>query len=304
MGQVQTWHVLATTAVIGIAYSLASPSRQSLIVDTVSAELERKAVGGYMLIMHVTLLLAPAIVGTLLVGPGAGWALMVTTLIVVCTLPMYLRIRVVGPTAQIIRRNIVEATKLGVQEIFSNPNLRWMFTILVIMVMFTNTWGAMFPALAIGVLERGASGLAGIALAVGIGAIIGAVVALLIEGRVSDARVQLGAALLFGTLIIGVALSNSYLLTLLLTVGASAAGAPFFINNMIASQVATPADRRASVVSVRYIVLATQPIGMIALGAAAESAGVQFALAGSAFIGVLLTAALIFSVYRATSRRA
>jgi len=294
--QVQTWHILATTLLMGIAYSLASPSRQSLIVDTVPKNLERRAVGSYMLIMHITLLLAPAIVGYLLMGPGAPWALMVTGIIAISTLPFYFRIRVIGSAAEVIRSNIIESTKAGFREIVTNPDLRWMFVILIIVLLFANTWGATFPRLAIGVLDRGAGGLAAIGLAVGIGAIIGAIASLWFEGRVSDARLQFGAALLFAILIIGVALSNSYLLTLLLTVAASTAGAPFFINNMIASQVASPNERRASVISVRYIVLSTQPIGMILLGAVAESVGVQFALAGSSFIGVVLILALAISV--------
>jgi MFS family permease len=298
--QVETWHVLATTLLMGVAYSLASPSRQSLIVDTVPKLIERRAVGSYMLIMHVTLLLAPAIVGYLLAGPGVSWALIVTGLIAIATLPIYFRIRVIGSAAEVIRSNIIESTKAGFREIATNSNLRWMFAILIIVLLFANTWGATFPRLAIGILDRGASGLAAIGLAVGIGAIVGAIASLWFEGRVSDARLQFGAALLFASLIIGVALSNSYLLTLLLTVAASAAGAPFFINNMIASQVASADERRASVISVRYIILSTQPIGMILLGAVAESVGVQFALAGSSFIGVVLILALAISVRKAS----
>jgi hypothetical protein len=166
-----------------------------------------------------------------------------------------------------------------------------MFAALAVMVVFVNTWGAMFPTIAEDVLHRGAGGLGGLTLAVGIGAIAGAVVALVLEGKANDARLQFVAAFLFAGLVIGVALSSSYSTTLFLTVAASTAGAPFFINNMAASQAATPRELKAKVVSVRYIVLATQPLGMMLLGAAAEAFGPQTAMAGSAVIGIALLAA-------------
>jgi MFS family permease len=288
MGEAQAWHVLATTALIGVSYALSSPSRQALIVDTVPSHLERRAVGSYMLVMHLTLLVAPAVAGTLLAGPGITAALIVTTALAALVLPFYLRLRTVGEPSKGPRESMANSLRGGVREIWSNGQLRWMFAVLAVMVVFVNTWGAMFPTIAEDVLHRGSGGLGGITLAVGIGAITGAVVAIVMEGRFGDAKQQFIAGAIFAVVIIGVALSTSYPLTLVLTVIASSAGAPFFINNMVASQAATPAAMKAKVVSVRYIVLATQPIGMMLLGAAAEVFGPQAALAGSSAIGILL----------------
>ncbi|MDA1296732.1 MAG: MFS transporter [Chloroflexi bacterium] len=290
MGEAQAWHVLATTAIVGVSYALSSPARQALIVDTVPARIERRAVGSYMLVMHLTLLAAPAIAGTLLDGPGITAALIATTALCAAAAPFYLLVRNIGPTAERARQNVFKSLAGGVREIHSNRDLRWMFAALAVMVIFVNTWGAMFPTFAEDVLHRGAGGLGGITVAVGVGAIAGAVLALVLEGRMGDARQQFVAAFLFAAFVVGMALSTSYPLTLLLTVAAAAAGAPFFINNMAASQAATPGEMKARVVSVRYIVLATQPIGMMLLGGAAEAMGPQLALAGSGAIGIVLLA--------------
>ena len=297
LGMATAWHVLATTALIGVAYALASPARQALIVDTVPAALERRAVGSYMLVMHITLLLAPAIAGSLLNGPGISAALIVTTVMCASVLPFYLFVRNAGPIAERAKENVMKALVGGVQEIRKNTDIRWMFAVLAVMVIFVNTWGAMFPTIAEDVLHTGAAGLGGITLAVGIGAIIGAVLALVLEGRVSDGKLQFGAGFLFGAFIVGVAASPYYPVTLVLTVFASACGAPFFINNMAASQAATPKELKAKVVSVRYILLATQPIGMMLLGAAAEFLGPQIALGGSVIIGMVLMALIALFHY-------
>lgn len=297
MGAAQAWHVLLTTAVIGVSYALSSPARQALIVDTVPAHLERRAIGSYMLVMHVTLLAAPLIAGTLLSGPGTTAALIVTTVLAAAALPMYLRVKTIGEPVEASRESIRKSLSGGVREIRSNVQLRWMFAALAVMVIFVNTWGAMFPTIAQDVLDRGSGGLGGITMAVGVGAIVGAVLALVMEGKMSDARQQFFAAALFAGMIIGVALSTSYPLTLFFTVIASAAGAPFFINNMAASQAAVNGCMKAKVVSVRYIVLATQPIGMMALGAAAEFIGPQAALAGSAAIGLVLMGVVALAAF-------
>lgn len=293
LGVVEAWHVLATTALIGVSYALSSPARQALIVDTVPAALERRAVGSYMLVMHFTLLAAPAIAGTLLDGPGNTAALVVTSVLCAAVLPLYLMIRYIEPAGARVRETVLKSLAGGVREIRSNGELRWMFASLAVMVVFVNTWGAMFPTIAEDVLHRGAGGLGGITLAVGVGAIVGAVAALALEGRMSDARQQFLAAFLFAAVIVVVALSTSYPLTLVATVIAAAAGAPFFINNMAASQAATRPGMKAKVVSVRYIVLAFQPIGMMLLGASAEVFGPQAALAGSVIIGIVLMAGIV-----------
>jgi MFS family permease len=301
MGIAEAWHVLATTALIGVAYALASPARQALIVDTVPASLERRAVGSYMLVMHVTLLLAPAIAGSLLNGPGISAALVVTSAMCASVLPLYLFVHNAGPIADRVKENVLKALVGGVQEIRRNTDIRWMFAVLAVMVIFINTWGAMFPTIVHDVLHTGAAGLGAITLAVGIGAITGAVLALVLEGRVSDGKQQFGAGMLFSIFVVGVALSPSYPLTLVLTVVAAACGAPFFINNMAASQAATPKEMKAKVVSVRYILLATQPFGMMLLGAAAEFLGPQVALTGSVIIGMVLMTLIAIAHYGSAS---
>ena len=302
MGAATAWTVLATTGLIGISYALASPSRQALIVDTVPRAIERRAIGSYMLVMHVTLLTAPALAGGLIAAFDVATALTVTAILCCLPLPIYLLLKL-QPFLAPMRRtgSMFRSLREGVGHIAANPSLRWMFAVLLVSVLFVNTWGAMFAPIAEQVLHRGAAGLSAITLAVGIGAILGAIGSIAMEGRVSDRTQQLVFGMAFSLLIVAVALSPVFELTLVLTVITSAAGAPFFINNMVASQAETEERFRARVVSVRYVVLAAQPIGMIALGAAAEAVGPQFALAGSTAIGAVLLLA-VFAVLARTRR--
>ncbi|MEX0762800.1 MAG: MFS transporter [Dehalococcoidia bacterium] len=288
-GVAEAWHVLATTAVIGVAYALASPARQALLTDVVPPQIQRRAIGSYMLVIHLTLLAAPALGGTLLTMHGIGAALMFSALLAVPFAFLNLRFTpLAAPIRAGAQGKLIKNLVAGVGYIRSDPSMRSMFLGLLVMVLFVNTWGAMFPTIAQDVLGQGAAGLSGLTMALGAGAIIGAILAVFLEGRMPDAWQQFGAALLFAGLVALLAVSTSFPVSLAITVAASAAGAPFFINNMIATQVGAADGFRSRVVSVRYVVLAIQPVGMMAVGAAAEMVGPQLALGGSAVIGAVL----------------
>ena len=296
---VQPWHILATTALGGIVMALVSPSRQALIVDTVPQEDHRKAIGAYMVVVHLTILVGPAIGGPLLTGIGINGTLIISTLAFIGCIPIYLlvkpqetqkRTQPKGPLA----KNLVE----GVRYICREPSLRWMFIAFFIMVLFVNTWGGLFPTLAEDVLHRGAGGLSGIALAVGVGALTGAVLAMVFAGRVPDVRQQFVGGLLFATFVIVLAMSTWYPLSLVATTLAAACGAPFFISNMAATQLNADEEHRGRVVSVRYVVSAVQPLGLMAMGAVAEVIGPQRALGGSAVIGGALMLVIALTVAR------
>lgn len=296
---VQPWHILATTALLGIVMALVSPSRQALIVDTVPREHHRKAIGAYMVVVHLTILVGPAIGGPLLTGIGINATLIVSTFAFISCIPIYLLVRPLEaqkrtPTKGPFAKNLVE----GVRYICREPSLRWMFLAFFVMVLFVNTWGGLFPTIAEDVLHRGAGGLSGIALAVGVGALTGAVLAMVLAGKVPDVRLQFAGGLLFAAFVILLASSTWYPLSLVATTFAAACGAPFFISNMAATQLNSDEEHRGRVISVRYVVSAVQPIGLIAMGALAEVIGPQLALGGSAAIGGSLLLLIALTVAR------
>jgi MFS family permease len=300
LGEVQPWHIIVTTLWMGVAMALVNPSRQALIVDLVSDRDQRRALGAYMIVIHLTILVGPMIGGPLLTGLGSDSAIVISTLAFAPVIALYLPVRTVATQKRTQQKGpLVENLTAGVRYICGERSLRWMFLALFVMVLFVNTWGGLFPTIAEDVLHRGAGGLGGINIAVGIGALTGAVLATVLAGRVADARQQFAGAFLFTGFVIVVALSGSYMLSLIATTVAAASGAPFFINNMAVTQLNAAEEFRGRVVSVRFVVSAVQPLGLLALGATAEVIGPQAALAGSAAIG----GALMFLIALTMARR-
>lgn len=286
LGAVQPWHILASTALLGVTMALSSPSRQALTVDVVAPADHRRAIGTYMVVIHLTILAGPAIGGPLLTRLGAESTLIISTVAFAPVVLLYLLVEPRQAQQRSAARGpLVASLSRGLRYICREPSLRWMFLALFVMVLFVNTWGGLFPTIAEEVLHRGAGGLSGMALAVGAGALCGAVISMLMAGRVPDARQQLGGGLLFAAFVIILAVSKSYPLSLAVTAAAAASGAPFFISNMAATQLNASEEFRGTVVSVRYVVSAAQPAGLMLLGAVAETAGPSVALAGSAAIG-------------------
>ena len=301
LGIMAPWHILVTTAWIGSMFALANPSRQGLIVDLVPPSFGRKSITAYMLVINLTVLTGPLFGGPVLTGVGMTAALGVSALMMIPAIPLYGLLRPVQ--TQTVKRaagSFIDSLVKGVHYVRNEPEIRWMFAALIIMVIFINTWGALFPTIAHDVLHRGAGGLTAINLAVGTGAISGAILAVFLEGRISDAQQQLGAGMLFAAFVILMAVTHIYAIALIASAVAAAAGAPFFINNMGAIQLRAPEEFRARVISVRFVVSAVQPFGIMTLGAAAQFLGPQIALGGSAAIGGLLLAGMAVTRRRVT----
>ena len=295
----QPWHILASTAVLGTTMALSGPSRQALIVDLVAERNQRRAIGAYMIVIHLTVLVGPAIGTPLLTGIGIKGALLISTFAFIPAIPLYLLVNPLKVQKRTQPKGpVVLNLAAGVRYIAREPSLRWMFVALIVMVLFVNTWGGLFPTLAEDVLHRGAGGLGGISIAVGIGALTGAVLAMVMAGKVRDARQQFAGALLFAGFVAVLAMSEWYPLSLVATAAAAASGAPFFISNMAATQLNSAEEFRGRVVSVRYVVSAVQPLGLIALGATAEAIGPRWALAGSAAIGGVLMLVIALTMAR------
>ncbi len=289
MNVLQPWHIIASTLWMGVAMALQNPARQAMIVDLVGEREQRRALGAYMVVIHLTILVGPIIGGPLLTTLGTEGALGLSTLAFVVVIPLYLPMKLAAVQVRSQPKGpLVSNLSAGVRYICKDPTLRWMFLALFVMVLFVNTWGGLFPTIAEDVLHRGAGGLGGINIAVGIGALTGAVLAAILAGRAHDARQQIVGSLLFAGFVIVLALSTSYPISLIATGLAAASGAPFFINNMTVTQLNAKDEFRGRVVSVRFVVSAVQPIGLMVLGAVAEITGPKAALAGSAAIGAFL----------------
>lgn len=285
---VQAWHVLVLTAVHGITAASYAPSRQSLLGDLVRPKLQRPALGLSPAIFNMAQIVGPLLGGLVLATLDAGAASLLGTALVVPAIPIFARLRPVQKSQTAHKGNFIQNIREGVSYISGHSSLRWYLIAGFALVITVNAWVALLPPLAKEVLGQGGGGLAALQVAVGIGALIGAVMSVPIGQRFGEKRLTVVAGFLFAGLVLSLAVSEVFLLSLLLAGLAAAVATLYFVTNMITMQLTASPEFRSRVISVRFIMFGFGPFGMIVLGLIAEFMGTQSALAASAISGAVL----------------
>lgn len=293
-GAVQPWHVLAATALQGIGAALSAPARQTLITDLVGARQQRGAIGLSMVVANLAAIVGPATGGLLIARYGMDHAVLAAALVAAPALPIYLSLKPTNATVRVTRKGpMLGNLKDGLHYIAGDASLKWLLLACVVMIVTVNSWGALFPAFAQDVLKVGAGGLGAISTAVGGGALAATLLMVVIAGRIPDKTVEVVSGFLFAAFALGVAVSDSYLLSIGLVAMAAFAATSFFQTNLTAVQLHAPEEYRGRVISVRFVAWGLQPVGLLALGGLAEVIGPQPALAGFAVAGAVLFGALV-----------
>jgi MFS family permease len=297
---VQSWHLLLLTGIHGIAGALEGPSRQSLVGDLVRPRLQRVAIGLSPAIFNVAQIIGPLIGGVILASAGADAAAVVSVVLLVISIPIYARLKPVAKSRIGGHAPFLRSVRDGARYVFGHPELRWYLLAGFVLVITANTWGALFPPLAKEVLGRGAGGLATLQVAVGIGALAGAVVTVPLGARYGEKKLEVISGFAFAASLGALAASQIFILSVVIVALGAAFATFYFVTNMIAMQMTADPEYRSRVISVRFIMFGFSPFGMIALGVLAEYFGTQVAMGVIAGTAAVLLAGVTL-LFRAAS---
>ncbi len=295
---VQAWHVLTLTAVHGVTAANYAPSRQSLVGDLVRPKLQRAALGLSPATFNLAQIAGPLIGGLVLATAGTGAASVLGAILVLPAIPIFASLKPVAKSQTAHKGSFVQNMREGAGYIKGHRTLRWYLVAGLVLIITVNTWAALLPPLAKDVLGQGAGGLAALQVSIGIGALFGAVMSVPIASRFGEKRVTIVTGFLFSGLIMALALSEVFLLSLVVVGMTAAVATLYFVTNMITMQLTAAPEFRSRVISLRFIMFGFGPLGMIVLGSLAEFLGTQWALAISAISGGALL--LLLTVFMKT----
>jgi MFS family permease len=189
----------------------------------------------------------------------------------------------------------------GLSYSFRTPAALLIVILMAVIGTFGINFTVMLPLISEYVLGRGSAGLGFMTAAVGLGALIAA---LLLASRERVTMFTLFAgALAFSVLLLGVALSQWYLLTLALLLLLGVANITFSSTANTSLQLATPDHLRGRVMSLYMLLLAgSTPLGGFLTGVVAQGLGVTTAIALNA--AACLAGVAIGLAYFASHREA
>jgi MFS family permease len=279
---VQLWHVYLLAVVMGLRNAIDMPTRQAFAVEMVGREDVGNAVALNSAMFNGARIVGPAIAGLVIGGFGVAPAFLIDAFSFLAVLGALLAMNedTLRMPPRVDRPGSVRAVAANLAEGLHYVRTTGIVLLAVIVIGVVATFGMNFsiviPPLAAGPLNVGAAGYGFLMAASGAGSLVAA---LLIAFRGTRPSRMLTGALLLGAADCAVGLSRSYPADLVLMFVAGAGAISMMATANTTMQLAVPDHLRGRVMSVYTTVFAgTTPIGALATGAVAATAGADVAI--------------------------
>lgn len=296
--RVEIWHVYVAAFLSGGLSSINQPARQAMVYDLVGREDLPNAIALNSITMNAARVVGPSLGGLLLATSGVEAAFFFQAASLAVALWATLVMREGGradPSAQ--RSAFFEAMVTGFRYAVKDRTMAVLLAMAMVAAVLGWPYIAMMPAYAAEVLHMGSGGYGLVMAAVGIGAVVGAV----LVAAATDIRWK-GKLLLLSMAVNGAALMALGLppflaLTMLILVAIGLSSAVQMAMNQTLIQLHVEDEYRGRMSAIYFLGFGLQPVGALPAGAIGERWGVQ---AGLFALGAALT---LFIVVMALANR-
>jgi MFS family permease len=281
---VALWHVMVTAFASGCVRAFDRPSRMALLPQMVPKEDIPNAVAVGGTIWQLNRLVGPALAGMLIYLIGIGPTYLFCVGASLAAVILWLGIRVKDAPAAAGSGGVMQHMAEGLNFIRGNE----VFFMFIALIFFNSAFGMSYlilmPVFARNVLEVGSQGFGFLQSAGGAGALIGVLaVAWFSHARGKGKQALFGAAA-FGALLVGFAISKSYLFSLVLAFALGAASQFYMTTISTVLQMNLPNELRGRVMGIYGLAWELMPVGGMIAGAVAEFAGAPIAVGFGGFM--------------------
>ena len=292
---VQVWHVYVLAILLGFTNAIDMPVRQSFVVEMVGREDVGNAVALSSAVFNASRIVGPAIAGLVIGTLGIATCFFLNGISFVAVIWGLLLMRsaeLLSPPRLEVERTwhgVMSRLREGLSYVRNTPAVFLAISVLGTIATFGMNFTVLVPILARDVLHGDARTFGFLMAASGIGSLASA--ALIAYGQRPTLRLLLTGAAVFGLALIGLGVSRSFPVSLLLMVvlGWGVIAIAATTNTLI--QLTVPDELRGRVMSVYTTVFAgSTPIGGLFAGFVAAGAGVSAALVAGGAISALTAA--------------
>ena len=280
------WQLIAISIWNGVGLALAMPARQVLINGLVRRDQLRTAVGLSITTYSAAQIVGAPLAGVLIAGTGPEWALGASALMMLPAILLYSGIR--RPRREPVadrRLSLTTTLKIGLTFTFASPALRTMMIGALIVTFAMGPFEALMPIFAADVLNVGPAALGNLVLAAGVGSLAGSLGVVTFGPGFDQRKIAIASGLITALTVTGFAASSWFPVSVVLAALAAMAMTAFMVNNLTGIHVEAPDAVRGRVLSVRFLVVGSQPVGGLLVGGLAEIYGAQIAVAALALAG-------------------
>lgn len=283
-GTVQIWHIMILAALLGLTNSLDMPTRQAFVVEMVGREDLPNGVALNSSIFNMARVLGPGLGGLMIAWLGVAPLFLlnaISFIAVIIGLFMIDQKQLFAlPTrrSEGARPSTFQSLREGLSYVWHVPSVLLVIVLIGVISLFGINFNVMLPLFATTVLHSGAAGFGFISSAFGLGSLFSALWIAWTNHKPSI-RYMLVAALVFCVLEVSFALSQAYVLSLVLIASVGFAQIALSATANTTLQTVAPNHLRGRVMSVYMMVFAgSVPLGNIFAGGLAHLYGAPISL--------------------------
>jgi MFS family permease len=301
LSRVEYWHVLALSAVLGIASAFDQPARSVFVSQLVGPRRIGNGVALNSAVANGARIIGPGVGGVMIALWGTGVCFSVAgAAFILAVLGLFaLRADQFHPKRQAGRGAVLGQLWDGIRYSFSSPSLGFNFVLMAFIGTFAYNWGLVLPLLARFALNSGPEGFGELNIAMGVGSVVGG---LLLATWLKPSRsLVLFAAVVFTVLVGAVSLASTMLLASIVLVAAGILSIVYSATSNTLLQLEAREEYRGRVLALYMLLFAgSTPFGSAFTGFVSDAWDVHVALllnAALCVVGLIAT-----GVYLMTTR--
>ena len=274
--QVQVWHIVSLSLVLGTVNAFDIPARQSFLIEMIE---KREDLGNAIALnssmVNGTRLIGPSVAGIVIAAFGEGVCFLLNAASFLAVIAALAAMHVNVKAAQTVRTSVLHELREGLTYAYNFPPIRSILLLLALVSLMGVPYTVLLPVFARDVLHGGAHTFGFLMAAAGLGAFVSAILLASRRSVVGLGRIIPLASGLFGIAIVAFSLSRSLWLSLpLLFLAGLGMMAQIASSNTILQTVVDD-DKRGRVMSLFTMsFMGMAPFGSLLAGALAGRIGV------------------------------
>jgi MFS family permease len=303
-GDIQPWHVYATSLGLATVQAFQLPSRSSMVSDSVPAGCLTNAMGLNAVVFNSARSAGPALAGVLIALYGTAGSYSVQALFYLLATAWTIMLRPerrasVKPNhssdGESFARNILEGWKFSWRNYEVRVGLLVVSFAMFLLIPFTT----LLPVFARDILQVGARGQGVLLTCMGVGALFSSVLVAFLGDRMPRGLVMIGGVALYGVLLVIFSASSSFVLSmaLMFLIGLCHVTSHALIQIVVQSY--SPSEFRGRTMSIFHMTQVILVVGAMFIGALASLIGARWATISMSAVGTLAMIAIYALMPRA-----
>ncbi|MCR4427019.1 MAG: MFS transporter [Firmicutes bacterium] len=299
LGLVRYWHVLAMSALVGVAESIDGPARQAFVKDMTDGTDLMNAVALNSAIFNLARMLGPALAGLVIGKAGFAPCFFLNGASFLAVIAGLMLVPASKPARPETHRKMLDDLAEGLAYVRSTPAISTVIMLVFGMSLFLLNPAVLVPAFAERVLHQEATGYGLLMSAMGVGAVMGAVALAAHSVRGLQARLILWAAFCWSGLLILLGFTQVYMASAIVLALVGWAQITFNAAANTWVQMNSPDRMRGRIMSAYMLVHnGVVPFGSLLTGWLAQNHGANIA---AIVLGMLALTFAILVAFKRTS---